>query len=88
MDGEKESEKWRQKSMNLPKDKLLHFGAGLVISLVVGTLTVPLYGVIASLVAGVGKEVWDSRGHGTVEVLDVVATLFGGVVGAILMGVV
>ena len=34
------------------------------------------------------KEVYDSRGHGTVEVLDAVATAVGGAVGVILVRVV
>ena len=75
--------------MTISRDKLLHFVAGLIAS-VVGylifenlTLTIG-----ASVILGIAKEVYDSRGHGTVEVLDAVATIAGGVVGAILARVV
>ena len=42
----------------------------------------------ASALLGISKEVYDSRGHGTAEVADAVATAVGGVVGAVLMRVV
>lgn len=72
--------------MQIPQDKLLHLVAGSIASalayLIFQNLTLAI-GV--SVVFGVGKEVYDSRGHGTVEVLDAVATVFGGVVGVILI---
>lgn len=72
--------------MTIPKDKLLHFVAGSICSAVVylisGNLTLAIG---ASVALGISKEVYDSRGHGTVEVLDAVATIAGGVVGAILI---
>ena len=48
----------------------------------------PILAIGVSVILGIAKEVYDSRGHGTVEVLDVVATIVGGVVGAILARVV
>ena len=35
--------------------------------------------VLGSVVCGVGKELYDSTGRGTVEAIDVVATVFGGI---------
>ena len=59
--------------MTIPKDKLLHFVAGSICSAVVylisGNLTLAIG---ASVALGISKEVYDSRGHGTVEVADAV----------------
>ena len=72
--------------MTLPKDKLLHFVAGLICAAFVYLITLNLTLAIgASVILGIAKEVYDSRGHGTVEVLDAVATAVGGVVGVILI---
>jgi len=75
-------------NMTIPKDKLLHFVAGLICATFVYLITLNLTLAIgASVILGIGKEIYDSRGHGTVEVLDAVATGLGGVVGAVLMRV-
>jgi hypothetical protein len=79
----------KRRKMMIPKDKLLHFVAGLICSAVVYLITgSPIIAFSASALLGAAKEVYDSRGHGTVEVLDAVATVAGGVVGAILARVV
>lgn len=72
--------------MQIPQDKLLHFVAGSIAAIVVYVVTFDATIAVAfSALLGIGKEVYDSRGHGTVEVLDAVATVLGGVVGAILI---
>lgn len=72
--------------MTIPRDKLLHFVAGSIASIVVYAATFNVtIAVSFSTLLGIGKEVYDSRGHGTVEVADAVATVLGGVVGAILI---
>lgn len=72
--------------MTIPKDKLLHFVVGSIASIVVYFATFNVTIAVAfSALLGIGKEVYDSRGHGTVEVLDAVATALGGVVGVILI---
>ena len=71
--------------MTISKDKLLHFVAGLICATFVYLITLNLTLAIgASVILGIAKEVYDSRGHGTVKVLDAVATAVGGVVGGIL----
>lgn len=79
------------------KDKLRHFSAGYVAgNLTTGALQIiipknqknrKLYaflgGVGASVVVGVGKEYWDSLGHGQVEFKDALATIAGGFSGSI-----
>ena len=75
--------------MTIPKDKLLHFLAGLICATFVYLITLNLTLAIgASVILGIAKEVYDSRGHGTVEMLDVVATIVGGAVGAVIIRVV
>ena len=75
--------------MTIPKDKLLHFVAGLICATFVYLITLNITLAIgASVILGIAKEVYDSMGHGTVEILDAVATAVGGVVGVILVRVV
>ena len=76
----------KRRKMMIPKDKLLHFVAGSICSAFVYVITLNLVLAIgASALLGIAKEVYDSRGHGTVEMLDVVATVVGGVVGAVIL---
>ena len=75
--------------MTIPKDKLLHFVAGLICATFVYLITLNLTLAIgASVILGIAKEIYDSRGHGTVEVADAVATAVGGAVGAVIIRVV
>lgn len=75
--------------MTIPRDKLLHFVAGSICSAFVYVITLNLTLAIgASVILGIAKEVYDSRGHGTVEVADAVATVGGGVVGTMIIRVV
>lgn len=63
----------------VPHDKRLHLLAGAVIALLVGVFTEPALGLIAGIVAGVGKEVYDYRrpDKGTAEWADLGATFIG-----------
>lgn len=59
-------------------DKLAHFLAGIAIA----ALLLPFgfaAAFVGSLVAAVGKELWDAQGHGTPEKNDAIATVLGGV---------
>ena len=58
-------------------DKRKHFFVGVLLSLVIGTLLGWWVGFTAGSLAGICKEWWDSKGHGTVEVMDVVFTMIG-----------
>lgn len=64
-------------------DKRKHFYVGFVIALVVGILFGALVGFIAGSLAGAIKEWWDSKGHGTVELMDFVFTVIGALCGAL-----
>ena len=69
---------------NIPKDKIYHAAAGAIASAVVFCVTSnPWLGLAAAVVAGVAKEFWDSKGHGTVDVWDFVATTAGGTVASL-----
>lgn len=64
-------------------DKRKHFYAGFVIALVVGVLFGALVGFVAGSLAGAIKEWWDSKGHGTVELMDFIFTMIGALCGAL-----
>lgn len=72
--------------MQIQQDKIKHFIAGAIASIVVYVVTFNVTIAVAfSALLGIGKEVYDAQGHGTVEVLDAVVTVLGGVVGIILI---
>lgn len=61
-------------------DKAQHIAAGAAIAGTVKGLGVSCpQALLASALAGVSKELWDSAGHGTPDVWDAVATVAGGV---------
>lgn len=64
-------------------DKRKHFYVGFVIVLVVGVLFGALVGFVAGSLAGAIKEWWDSKGHGTVELMDFIFTMIGALCGAL-----
>lgn len=64
-------------------DKRQHFIVGALIVFLVGVLIAPWVGFIAGCLAAILKEWWDSKGHGTVEVMDMFFTIFGAAFGAL-----
>lgn len=60
-------------------DKRKHFIAGVSMSIVIGILC-PWLGLLLGCIAGAIKEWWDSKGHGTVELMDFVFTCIGSLV--------
>ena len=71
----------------MPKDKQKHLLAGLALSLLAGLLFCPIVGLVTAAVIGALKEiVWDwLLKKGTPEFLDFVATVAGGVLGAVIL---
>ena len=71
----------------MPKDKKLHLLAGLALSILAGLFVYPLVGLATAAVIGALKEiVWDwLLKKGTPEFLDFVATVAGGVLGAVIL---
>lgn len=65
------------------RDKRGHLIAGCAIAFFGGLITDPPTGLVLAVLAGLGKEIWDGLGHGTVELADLVATVGGGVVGSV-----
>lgn len=62
----------------IQQDKLLHFIAGaLIVALCSFIKGFAPYAWVAGVVAGMLKEFYDSRGNGSVEVLDFAATTAG-----------
>ncbi len=68
----------------MPQDKQKHLLAGLALSILAGLFVYPLIGLVTAAVVGALKEiVWDwLLKKGTPELLDFVATVAGGVLGA------
>lgn len=63
---------------SIPQDKLLHFIAGaLIVALCAFIKGFAPYAWVSGVVAGMLKEFFDSRGNGSVELLDLAATTAG-----------
>jgi len=68
------------------QDKLKHFIAGVLISLMFVWIS-PLAAIMIVTFVGIAKEVYDSTGKGCVEGWDVAFTVFGGLPVVILVEV-
>ena len=64
----------------MEKDKLYHFIAGLILSLIGGHFN-PLYGLILGISAGIGKEVYDYYDYGLFDKKDMLFTWLGAIIG-------
>ena len=71
----------------MPQDKQKHLLAGLALSILAGLLFCPIVGLATAAVVGALKEIiWDwLLKKGTPEFLDFVATVAGGVLGAVIL---
>lgn len=67
----------------IAQDKLMHYFVGsLIMALCIPFIEV--YGLLVVLLAAVGKEAYDKvTGKGTPELMDIVYTMFGGLVVAV-----
>jgi hypothetical protein len=65
-------------------DKQAHFWSGLAIMLSASLFFGWGIGLCIAVAAGLAKEWYDSLGHGTPDIWDIVATLTGSLVGTIL----
>ncbi len=59
-------------------DKVGHYASGATLAAVVSIAATPEWGMTAAVGAAIGKEYWDSKGHGNVEMTDALATALGG----------
>lgn len=67
----------------MPYDKKLHLICGCIIALFVGLYS-PAYGLLASLLAGAAKELYDYYDYGLFDKYDMLATWAGAVIGTCL----
>lgn len=75
--------------MKIQQDKIKHFAVGVIASAFVCAVTQDwVIGILVAVILGTGKEIYDGQGNGTVELLDVMATVIGGVVAAIAYGLI
>lgn len=61
-------------------DKRSHFVCGFILSLLFGSVFIPVVGLAVGMCAAALKEWWDSRGHGTVEFMDFFFSAIGAAV--------
>jgi hypothetical protein len=77
------------KAQRLPVDKQLHIAVGAAVGTITALHSSPrkmIYnGVIAGAVAGLGKELYDSKFGGNVESLDIVATIAGAALSSVVV---
>ena len=71
----------------MQKDKLKHAIAGVALSILAGLFAYPMFGLLIAAAVGALKEIiWDwLLKKGTPELLDFVATVAGGVLGAVIL---
>lgn len=75
--------------MRVPTDKMAHACLGVLVAGGVMVFAGPLWAFTATLIAAVGKELYDLHVHGKPDVWDAVATIVGGlvvIVGALALG--
>jgi glycopeptide antibiotics resistance protein len=66
-------------------DKQKHFIYGLLFCLISSFIMESLLvGIIFVVISAIWKEYWDSRGNGKVELMDAIATILGGAIGALI----
>ena len=61
------------------RDKVLHFVVGAALAAPLAWVGYPVNGVLLAGIAGIAKEAWDDRA----DLLDFIATLAGGIAGAV-----
>ena len=73
--------------MRVPKDKAMHFCAGLALSILAGLFAYPMFGLLIAAAVGALKEIiWDWWWkRGTPERWDSWATVLGGTLGAVIL---
>ena len=69
------------------QDKVLHFIAGFIVG-AVGMLLFGGFSVIAVIAVAIGKELYDEFKYGGFDFFDMFATLVGGWVGIITIGLI
>lgn len=70
----------------MPRDKILHFIAGVFISGLVSIVFTPAIGLVAGVLAGAAKEIRDKHTEGaTADWLDFVATAGGAATASLLI---
>ncbi|MEA4872165.1 MAG: hypothetical protein VB076_05060 [Synergistaceae bacterium] len=70
--------------MKIQKDKIMHAIAGFIFALAICWASKSCAAaLLAAVILGMLKEIFDYVGHGTVELMDVVATGAGGAIAVI-----
>lgn len=69
----------------IPHDKALHLIGGTIIFAAINIILGPIIGVLASIIAAFGKEVYDyfHKENHTPDIKDAIFTILGGILGFI-----
>ena len=67
----------------IPIDKIYHFIAGFMITLIVSCILEPVMGLVAGVSAGVLKEAYDKYSYNGADFFDLFATVVGSMVAVI-----
>ncbi len=67
------------------QDKVIHFLAGYTVTAIIGFAISLEYGILAGVMAGVLKEVYDEYKYGGFDAKDLISTLIGVVVGGVVV---
>ena len=65
----------------MPKDKVYHFCAGLLIAIIGSIVFTPIEGIGLAIIAGILKECYDHYTYGKFDIYDMLVTWVGGCVG-------
>lgn len=66
------------KYLTIPSDKANHIAYGALVSFAASFALSPIYTLLLVFIVAVLKEVYDKMYNGNVDVLDIIATMFGG----------
>ncbi len=74
--------------VNKGADKICHFGVGMIIAIIAVLISEPMWGFVVAALGGIAKELWDYGTYGKFDFFDMFATVSGGVVGIMAVGLI
>ena len=67
------------KSLVISQDKANHIAYGAIVAFAASFALPPIYTILLILIIAVLKEVYDKMYNASVDIYDIIATLFGGI---------
>jgi hypothetical protein len=66
-------------------DKLIHLICGFILAVCGAVLCNPIVGFVCATMGGIAKELYDRWDYGVFDLPDLIATVEGGVIGALIV---